>query len=101
MSRTGSCFRNFTNLTAYIDGPTPTQAGTYTYSAIVSGGIGSYTYRWYSSPDGRNFTDTGVTTSSYTAYFWPGPTWLRVVVVSGAQQAASERLVNIPCNPTC
>jgi len=85
----------------YIDGPTPNQPGTYTYNAIASGGIGGYQYRWYESGDGYNFADTGVTSSSYTAYFWPGPTWIRVVVTSGGQQSTAERVVDIPCNPYC
>lgn len=81
----------------YISGPSPTGPGTYTFTATAGGGFGGYTYRWFTRGDGVSFTDTGVITSSYTAYFYGGTTWLRVIVTSAGMQASAERKVDVSC----
>ena len=86
-------------LSVYISGADPGSAGYYTFNAVASGGNGTYQYRWYSSGDGYNYTDTGVTSSGYTAYFYAGLTWIRVVVTSAGMQASADRQVNVSCGP--
>lgn len=80
-----------------ISGDDPGSSGTFTFTAIASGGGGNYQYRWYSSENGSDFWDTGVTSASYTAYFYPGSTWLKVVATSYDQVAESTRQFYISC----
>jgi hypothetical protein len=59
-----------------------------TLNALPSGGRGiSYTYQWYTSPDGSNWTLTSVTNSSYQVYNLTNPTYYRVVVRDNSPNA--------------
>jgi hypothetical protein len=60
----------------------------------VSGGNGTYVYRWYSSPDGSNWSLlSGVATPDYSPGGLVATTWFRVVVSSNGLQATSAAAV--------
>ena len=87
-----------TALYASITGPYPTEPGSYTFTAVASGGIGAFTYSWQVSFDGMNFYDTGITDSQYALYVDYGLSmWLRVIVTSGSAQATADHYVSGPC----
>lgn len=85
-------------LNVTVSGPFPRFAGNYTYTASLSGGNGSYAYRWYYSYDGVNFQDTGITSQQYTTYVGVGDDyWIQVVVTSGPdQRSAKKHLIGPP-----
>jgi len=88
------------SVSGFIDGPSyPSSPGSYLYTAIASGGTGSYTYRWYLSYDGSNYYDTGTTAQQYSLGIDYGSTfWLRVIVTSGSAQATADLYIQGPCS---
>ena len=88
-------------LAVYIAGDVfPPSAGTYTYTARLSGAVGNYCYRWERSSDGGGtFTDTGVTTQSIDQFVTSSGVVLRVTVTSGTEQAVATQDIQIepPC----
>jgi pimeloyl-ACP methyl ester carboxylesterase len=81
----------------WISGPLPSAPGNYTYSAVASGGNGSYTYHWQMSSDGSYYWDTSITDSQLSVYLDYGNNiWLRVTVTSNGLQATADRYVPGP-----
>lgn len=97
-----------TSLVASIDGPLSINSGTqYTWSAVVSGGSGGYTYIWYRQmQDGNSLEEWAGNSSTYTGsdascYGFS----LRLVAGSDGQTASDTTYVGIassnPLGPTC
>ncbi len=79
------------------------EAGSYTWSALASGGTGSYTYLWEYSPDatGGSFTPVGTSASYQRQITEADPVYftLRVTVTSGTQASAQLTVTNYISNP--
>ncbi len=77
--------------------------GTYTWSASVSGGDGSYTYQWVLREDGGSDTNEGTsstqarTVDSGDANFW----WILSVTSAGLTTKDSLYIYNCIGNPGC
>jgi len=77
--------------------------GTSTMTVVISGGSGTISYQWQSSPDGlsgwANATGTGATTVTYTpSSATPGTTFYRVLINAannGCDQAVSNNAVAV------
>ncbi|HET7622212.1 MAG TPA: S8 family serine peptidase [Gemmatimonadaceae bacterium] len=77
-----------------ISGPNIVSSpGTYTWTASASGGVGGYGYRWDTSTDGVNFSDTGARTSSYTRSVGQSDFYLRATVTSGPDQGSTTKFI--------
>ncbi|MBK8372338.1 MAG: hypothetical protein IPL20_13460 [Saprospiraceae bacterium] len=64
--------------------------GTATLTATVSGGTGTITYIWQSSPDGSTWTNiSGATSSSYTTPALSSTTHYRVNVTRSGSNCGS------------
>lgn len=70
-----------------VDGPTAVfSAGTYQWTAMPTGGSGSYTYQWFVEQDGvKQALGTASTQTLWIDENTPGYTILTVQVTSGAQ----------------
>jgi len=83
-------------LAGTISGPSPiTAKGTYTWTAMPTGGVGGYTYQW-----SVHFYGTGMSlqlgtlkTQNLTIYESDGDFELTVVIRSGSQQVTTVRYI--------
>jgi len=86
-------------LAVSISGPTTIrQAGSNTWSAVVSGGSAPYTYRWEFKSRSGSWNVVGGNTSTYSRNITTSdaPTfYLRVTATSGNQIGAGETSVNV------
>jgi hypothetical protein len=83
-------------LTAYISGPGfITQKGTYTWTAMPSGGSGGYTYSWsiYYPRTGYGYTMGTMKTQTKTVYADDEEFELRVTVRSGSSSITATMVV--------
>lgn len=79
---------------AYIAGMWPTSPGYYTYTAMPSGGNGSFAYQWQLSVDGSSYWNAAETGQSITLWLdYDNPLWLRVIVSSGGAQGTADRFL--------
>lgn len=78
----------------YINWQFPTAPGSYTYTAVASGGNGTYSYQWQLSVDGLYFWATGDTGSQMTLYLdYNNPVYVRVIVTSGGVSSSATQYV--------
>ncbi|MBK7807565.1 MAG: carbohydrate binding domain-containing protein [Saprospiraceae bacterium] len=71
-------------------GVTICTGGTATVSSVVSGGTGTITYQWQSSPDGATWTNiSGATSASYTTPVLTTTTRYRVIATRSGNNCGS------------
>lgn len=78
-------------LTTGISGPSViTTKGTYTWTALPSGGTGSYTYQWWEQDDGGGRSTLGTSVSQSKTVYAGSNFWMIVQVHSGSAQVSDS-----------
>ena len=74
--------------------------GALTQVTAPTGGTGTYTYQWQSSPDNTSWTNiTGATQTGYTPPALSASTYYRRVVTSGSYTPVNSNTVQITVSP--
>jgi hypothetical protein len=73
---------------------------TLTEMTAASGGSGTYTYQWQSSPDNSNWTNiSGASSAAYSPGALTSSVWYRRNVTSGSCGTANSNSIHITINP--